>query len=96
MLDIQEVVTELVEAAGEMKTSGKFSKATLNKTYNAIDRLNQATEQELTEATSALGGSGGIAILLTGVLLSAALAERKSAQAATASNEESGYALSDC
>lgn len=70
MLDIQEAVNEMVEAARNIKKSGgKFSSEVLERTFNAVDQLNRASPEEIEAAMSRLDGNDELTTLLTGVLL---------------------------
>lgn len=67
MLDIEEAVSELVGAAHNLEATGKFSREILGRTFNAVDKLNQATPEQLAEVMAGLDGD--TASLLTGVLI---------------------------
>lgn len=70
MLDIKKAVNELVEAARNLEASGKFSREILGRTFNAVDVLNQATPEQLTELVDGLeGDTSGAAGLLSGALI---------------------------
>lgn len=70
MFDIEKAVSELVEAASNLEATGKFSREILSRTFNAVDRLNQATPEQLAEVMAGLeGDTSGTASLLTGALI---------------------------
>lgn len=68
--DIQEAIAELVEAARNLDATGKLSGETLGRTFNAVDKLNQATPEQLSELMAGLNGdTSGASSLLTGALI---------------------------
>lgn len=70
MLDIEEAVRELVGAAHNLEATGKFSREILVRTFNAVDKINQATPEQLAEVMAGLDGDkSDTASLLTGVLI---------------------------
>lgn len=83
MLDIKEAINEMVEAARNIKKSGKFSREVLGKTFDAVDRLNSASQEDIMAAMSSLDGNDEMATLLTGVLLASAQSEHSKKAATT-------------
>ena len=100
MLDIEDAVSELVNAARNIKMSGKFSRETLSKTFDAVDQLNRASPEEIETAMSNLGGNADeMVTLLTGVLLARTQGEIESkktgaTQTFTSDDCAEGYLLS--
>ena len=70
VFDIQGAIAELVEAAHNLEATGKFSREILGRTFNAVDKLNQATPEQLAEVMAGLDSDkSDTASLLTGVLI---------------------------